>query len=249
MAVEDTPLPRNPTAADLREFYESTYPRFHPDVFVPKTVLKAEILGRVVPPGAFAGLRLVELGCGHGVLLEMVGRLWGAPFLCGVDLSHTHLSRGSEHFPSLRFVQADAASMPFMDGSLDVVLFADLLEHVLDPAATLADIRRVARQLVCLVPLESALIANLHFRWRSMLGKPTTRETYGHLHRFKKQDLERLLSEAGFTIMRLEIINESIHPASSALGKLYQIPQRIMQVWPVLYRRLYGDCTLVAWCR
>lgn len=46
------------------------------------------------------------------------------------------------------FVQGDAHSLPFKDGSFDTVLIADVLEHVVDPIKVCREATRVGRRLV-----------------------------------------------------------------------------------------------------
>ncbi len=46
---------------------------------------------------------------------------------------------------SLRTVRADARRLPFADGEFDVVIAAEVLEHVHEDAAAIAELRRVLR--------------------------------------------------------------------------------------------------------
>ena len=91
--------------------------------------------------GGLRGKRVVDVGCGGGIFAEAVaGR--GAQ-VTGIDLSekgiavarlHQHESKTSVDY---RFVAAEvlAAEMP---GGFDVVTCLELLEHVPDPASTVA---------------------------------------------------------------------------------------------------------------
>ena len=242
-------LPEKPTGEDLRRFYEATYLETNPAILCPETGRKADLLDEIVDSKTSHGRRILEIGCGHGVLLDMLARRWNAPLSVGLDLSATMLRRALAGFETSRFVQGDAQRLPFRVGSLDVVYLADALEHLPEPEKALAEIRRAATDLVCLVPLESGLVSDLHYRWRVWRGKPTNREIYGHLHRFRLHHVVRLLQAAGFGIVRQRLIVEPGHPASSLLGRLYQIPQRLTRRFPLLHGRLYGEITFVAWCR
>ncbi len=48
------------------------------------------------------------------------------------------------HYPSVDIV-ADAHHLPFRDGSLDMILFKNVLEHIRDPALAMSEIHRVLK--------------------------------------------------------------------------------------------------------
>lgn len=83
----------------------------------------------------FTGKRVLDVGCGRGYIEAVVhaggGRYVGADFV---------ISRGD--FP---LVQADAARLPFSDGSFDVLLCVDASEHFPDPAAAAREFFRVLK--------------------------------------------------------------------------------------------------------
>ena len=91
------------------------------------------------------GTRLLEVGCGVGAVLAVLGQVPGVE-LFGVDIEEKQLEDalflervGVE--AALR--QADALALPFEDGSFDHVWMMWLLEHVADPPAALREARRV----------------------------------------------------------------------------------------------------------
>lgn len=93
---------------------------------------------------------LALLGADKGVRLLEVG---GAPGFVEQFLPETQLyvvDRYGEH--EGRYAVADGARLPFADGSFDVVLTLDTLEHVpaVDRPDFLAECRRVSRDLVVL---------------------------------------------------------------------------------------------------
>ncbi len=88
---------------------------------------------------SFAGLSgtVLDVGCGPQTLpsyaLGMPGELVGIDPLTGVQPRE------------FAFVKGIAEYLPFADGTFDRVLFATSLDHVLSPALTLAEARRVTR--------------------------------------------------------------------------------------------------------
>jgi SAM-dependent methyltransferase len=85
--------------------------------------------------------RLVDLGCGTGMFLE---RRRGHCRAAGLDFSRQALDlcrrNGLE-----ALAQADATRLPVADGCADLVTAFDLIEHVRDDAALVAEAWRVLR--------------------------------------------------------------------------------------------------------
>jgi SAM-dependent methyltransferase len=64
----------------------------------------------------------------------------------GVDIDEPGLARARERFGDrIEFVRADGEDLPWPDASVDAVVFNHIYEHVVDPDAVLAEIRRVLR--------------------------------------------------------------------------------------------------------
>ncbi|MFN2505949.1 MAG: class I SAM-dependent methyltransferase [Acidimicrobiales bacterium] len=98
--------------------------------------------------------RVLEIGSGEGVIAGHVARRFPEATIVGVDLSDDDLARHWRE-RGLRGTFGDAARLPFPEGSFDLVLAIEVLEHLDDPAAALAEIGRVARGSVILsVPRE-----------------------------------------------------------------------------------------------
>jgi SAM-dependent methyltransferase len=63
-----------------------------------------------------------------------------------LDATRAMLAQGREHAPpNVLFVHGDAASLPFLDDSFDVVVTRFALHHFADPRVQLAEMRRVLR--------------------------------------------------------------------------------------------------------
>jgi ubiquinone/menaquinone biosynthesis C-methylase UbiE len=93
------------------------------------------------------GTRLLEVGCGVGAVLAVLGQEFPGVQLFGVDIEPTQLDFARRHLEragveaTLR--EADALALPFGDGSFDHVWMMWLLEHISDPPAALREARRV----------------------------------------------------------------------------------------------------------
>ena len=89
------------------------------------------------------GDRVLDVGCAAGTVAHFLSTL-GCEAV-GVDLSETGVARARERYPGVRFEVADAAALPFGDGSFDKVVAADVTEHLDDDTlrGTLREVRRV----------------------------------------------------------------------------------------------------------
>lgn len=88
------------------------------------------------------GAKLLDIGASVGWTVE-AGAKRGAISM-GVDIDVPGLAKARrERDPRCFFACADGEQLPFPDNSLDVVVFNHIYEHVVDPDAIMAEIRRV----------------------------------------------------------------------------------------------------------
>lgn len=84
----------------------------------------------------------LEVGCGEGTNLVRLAR-YGSPI--GVDRYIEKVRFAARAVPAARLLAADATALPFRRGVFASVLVRDLLHHLEDPAAALAEVARVLR--------------------------------------------------------------------------------------------------------
>jgi SAM-dependent methyltransferase len=114
------------------------------------------------------GIDLLDVGCGTGAVLAAVD---GTRLRVGVDMTTLALAK-SQTRNIHDLAKADATKLPISDGVFDVAIALDILEHVEDDVAAMAEIYRVLRPggiLVLSVPAFMSLwgphdVALHHFR-------------------------------------------------------------------------------------
>jgi SAM-dependent methyltransferase len=93
------------------------------------------------------GTRLLEVGCGVGAVLAVLGQEYPGVRLSGVDIESKQLEFARAHLARARveatLTEGDAVALPFDDGSFDHVWMMWFLEHVADPPEALREARRV----------------------------------------------------------------------------------------------------------
>jgi ubiquinone/menaquinone biosynthesis C-methylase UbiE len=101
------------------------------------------------------GERLLDLGCGEG-RHAISAYLLADVNVIGVDLSSKDLNTAQQRLADFRgddnettksctFVRASGLTLPFVDNSFDKVICSEVLEHIPDYPAMLAEIRRVLK--------------------------------------------------------------------------------------------------------
>jgi SAM-dependent methyltransferase len=143
--------------------------------------------------GLAPGDRVLDVGCGRGVVVEPLADRGFE--LHGVEIS-SEAARGVDPRAEIR-IAPHLADARYPDGYFQEVILWHVLEHLDDPAGTLAEVHRILRpggRLVVAVPNFSSAQA----RWSGAawfhLDLPR------HLYHFPLPGLRRLLVDTGFLI-------------------------------------------------
>jgi SAM-dependent methyltransferase len=188
-------------AGGLVEFYDDAYTQADPD--------RAELYARWRGLGAVgkadhvielcvrAGLRprsTLEIGCGDGALLcELEARGFGGR-LAGVEITRAavEIARARPQIDSVELY--DGERLQAGDGEYELGILEHVLEHVVDPAALLAEAARACRAVVVEVPLE----ANVSAR-RAV--KREHADEVGHLQRLDRAGVQTIVADAGLRVV------------------------------------------------
>jgi SAM-dependent methyltransferase len=94
-----------------------------------------------------AGTRLLEIGCGVGAVLAVLGQEYPDVRLSGVDIEPKQLEFARDHLKragvEATLSEGDALALPYGDESFDHVWMMWFLEHIADPPEPLREARRV----------------------------------------------------------------------------------------------------------
>ena len=144
----------------------------------------------LVPPG----LRVVELGCGHGDLLAGLKPSFGI----GIDFSGEMIGVASRKHPNLTFIQANAQDIEIKD-KFDVIILSDLVNDLWDVQRVLEKMRNISHS-------GTRLILNFYNSlWRMPLsavkwlglGAEVMEQNW-----FSPHDIYNLLKLSGFEVIQ-----------------------------------------------
>jgi len=142
-----------------------------------------------VGPEIRAGDAVLEVGCGP------MGTIYFAPggLRVGIDpLARSYVESLEFSLRGVHLVQGLGERMPLRDALFDVVICANVLDHVDEPLATLHEMRRVVKP-------GGALILVMHIipRWLIPARGALNRIDTGHPHHLTHADVKAMIGEAG----------------------------------------------------
>jgi SAM-dependent methyltransferase len=140
---------------------------------------------------------ILDVGCGEGVLTAEWAERLGDGRIVGIDLDDPKLRAEWERRPraNLEFRVEEATSLSFADGEFEMATAIEVLEHVPEPEATLAEMARVAsRWLLVSVPREP-LWRGLNIARGAYWG--ALGNTPGHVNHWSRRSFVSLLSRYG----------------------------------------------------
>jgi SAM-dependent methyltransferase len=140
---------------------------------------------------------ILDVGCGEGVLTHEWAERLGDRRIVGIDLPDPKLEAEwrKRQRPNLEYKVEEATRLSFADDEFEMASAIEVLEHVPEPEATVAEMARVASKwLLVSVPREPIWRMTNMARgayWKSLGNTP------GHLNHWSKVSFVSLLSRHG----------------------------------------------------
>lgn len=126
-------------------FFQRLHSRAHDKAVFGRRI---EVLTRTLADFIPQGARVLDIGCGSGLLAKRIMTLRPDVSIEGIDV----LVRPGTEIPVTEF---DGDNIPWADGHFDIALFVDVLHHTEAPARLLAEAKRVSK---------SGIVIKDHFR-------------------------------------------------------------------------------------
>lgn len=139
---------------------------------------------------------IVEIGCGEGITLEKLHRRFPDRRIMGIDNLPENIDICKKF--GCNAEAGDVYRLPLPSGSVDFVLFMEVIEHLEHPETAVQEIRRIlvpGGRLVMAFPNDAMfkLARILTLRIREAAYDP------GHVRQWTPQEMRVLLNRNGFT--------------------------------------------------
>jgi ubiquinone/menaquinone biosynthesis C-methylase UbiE len=230
-----------------RARYQATHPGWQASGQVYESFIRQQAVGQHPHAAAF---RWLDVGCGRGGIVELLG---GEVTLCvGADLDLVSLRE--QRALHMRRVAAPADALPFANGSFDLVTCSWVMEHLADPRRAFAEIARVlapgghwmfltpnARNPLTLAnrlirgPLQARLVRRLYARAES--------DTFPVRYRANTPArIEQLAQQVGLCPVQIHLVGDPTYLAFN--DALFALSSLLERITPASFRvHIVGDYT------
>lgn len=219
----------DPALAELYEAKAQTYAAFGNGAI-------AAHAQRLLP----AGGRALDIGCASGGLLALLRPHAG--HLAGLEPSATAAHAAAQVADHVVQGALEDPDLPFEADCFDLVVLADVLEHLADPAAGLARAAGWCRPGGGTVLVSVPNVAHWQARLELLRGRWPQEDSgtfdAGHLRWFTRDALAALLNAAGLRDVELYAIVPALR--NHAPGAVARLADRLEPAWQSLGRRAPG---------
>ena len=153
--------------------------------------------------------KVLDIGCGEGLLSEAIKEKFPKAIIWGVEIEPNASQEAEKRLDHV--LNASFSKELFKEERFDLILMADVIEHVENPETFLLDAKELLSQggvLVASVPN----IRNLKVLWALVAKGRFTYTDEGILDRthrwfFTRKELELIFEKAGFKIETIKVEN------------------------------------------
>ena len=147
--------------------------------------------------------KVLDLGCGTGVILKGISSINSDVELFGLDLSENMIAKATQRLGTTATLSVgDAENLPYADNTFDLVCCVESFHHYPNPKKALSEINRVLKNgglfLFCDTWTRSPIrqILNFFIRFSSD----------GDVHIYSENEISKLLKVTGFEMVSWNLI-------------------------------------------
>lgn len=130
---------------------------------------------------------VLDAGCGEGFTLNKLKQNGIGKKYEGIDYSEDAIKLGRKNYPDLNIKKGDIYKLQYKDNSFDLVICAEVLEHLDDPQKAFSDILRVSsRYLLLTVPNEP---------WFTFFNFTQWGKDIGHINHWTSSSLMKFITK------------------------------------------------------
>jgi ubiquinone/menaquinone biosynthesis C-methylase UbiE len=193
--------------------YEQGYMHGWYDVYeICRVYTVKKVLNRLTATG-FSPASILDYGCGEGRYIGELKRIFPSARVVGCDISETALDIGKRAFPEATFTSMQDETVGYADGSFDLVISIEVLEHVQDVAKAAHEVARLLRVggLALITTPCANRFSGEWFKTALRSGFEPSHDGYGrfyldepgHLRRLRDSHLRDLFEKNGVAIEKI----------------------------------------------
>lgn len=148
--------------------------------------------------------RVLDIGCAFGATGERLKRK-GVKEVIGIEVDQRAYNEAKKRLDKVFFGDIEKMTLPFKDGYFDYIIYADILEHLVDPWSVLKRHKPLLKdggQVIASIPnvghyrvTKKLLRGKWDYEERGVLDST-------HLRFFTEASVKKMFSEAGYKIDR-----------------------------------------------
>lgn len=147
--------------------------------------------------------RVLDVGCGAGVMTKEIKRLRPDFEVYGIDSSPEAIELAKKDGGEVNFRVSDTYHLPFKNDYFSAAFSHHVLEHLKRPGQALAEIARVTKKggkIYAAVPLEGNWSSIHAFFYKIPAYKKMRVRYLAHVQQYSLEEIKKLFGENGFLI-------------------------------------------------
>lgn len=149
---------------------------------------------------------VLEIGCGAGQFIRGV-KYYRPDLLChGSDISERAIEAAKQYNDGVLYQLSEEKVLLYEAHQFDAVIISDVLEHVADPAALLAEVKRVLKPgglFYCFIPCEGDYLSVLFWLYKWRVIDNLSRKFAGHVNQYSRKKWLKLLAASSLRPVRV----------------------------------------------
>jgi 2-polyprenyl-3-methyl-5-hydroxy-6-metoxy-1,4-benzoquinol methylase len=173
-------------------------------IYEGKAALYGQFINEWLLPFVPSGIKVLDVGCSFGLFGERLIKQKNC-VVYGIDISKSAIEVAKTRLTDAACLDIENDAVPFFDQRFDLIVFADVLEHLVYPETVLLTFQKYLNQGGSfLISLPN--IANVRYRVRHLFGRWNYQDggilDRTHLHFYTKATARNLVLTQGLEIVK-----------------------------------------------